>query len=118
MNSTGFIRGYMSKSMKGEDFIIHVATCIEKQLKEWDEKYEVSLLKLANYELVVLNKDKVYQVTISEEELEYLQHKSPFSLDYQIWKELQNQGIKLIRDKGNYLEHVFPEFRQNEGGTR
>jgi hypothetical protein len=118
MNTTGFIRGYMSKSYKGEDFIIHVATCIEKQLKEWDANYEVSLLKLANYELVVLNKDKVYQVTISEEELNYLQHQSPYSLDHRIWEELRNQGVVLIRGTGNYLEHVFPEFRQNEDGTR
>ena len=55
MNFSGVVRGYMSKSFSSERFILHVADTIEKQLKEWNPLYEVFLMKLKNYEVVIKN---------------------------------------------------------------
>lgn len=107
MNISGVIRGYMSKNMNVEEFIVHVATLMEKQLKEWDENYEVYVMKLADYEFVVKNNDTYYGVDISEDEIDFLQNKSPFALDKKLWAELEKQGINILRGYGDYLEKVF-----------
>ncbi len=104
MNVSGMIRGYMSKNQSGEEYIRFVATSIEKQLKEWDSRYEVMLLQLKNYELVVLNGGHSYLVTLSKDEVEVLKNKGPFALDRIIWSELKNQGLPILSGFGNYLE--------------
>src|SRR5690606_12279634 len=73
MKTTGFIRGYMSKNLKGEKFIEHVATCIEQQLQEWDPNYQVQVIHLANYEIVIKNNNVICNLTISKNELVNLQ---------------------------------------------
>ena len=107
MNISGVIRGYMSKNMSVEEFIVHVATLMEKQLKEWDENYEVYVMKLADYEVVVKNNDTYYGVDISEFEIDFLQNKSPFSLDKKLCAELEKQGLNILRGYGDYLDKVF-----------
>lgn len=106
MNTSGVFRGYMSKSFNGEKFIELVADTIERQLQEWDSKYEVFLMKLANYEIMIKNKETYYHVGISVQELDFLQNKSPFSLDRKIWLELQNQGLQIKKGYGDYIEKV------------
>lgn len=108
MNSSGLSRGMMSKSLKAEQFIIHVISCIEKEIQEWNPNFNVMLLKLQNYELFINGKES-YQVTISESEARTLQHQSPYSLDRRIWLELKEQGLEIIRGYGNYLDYVFSE---------
>lgn len=76
----GVIRSYISKSMKAERFIILLAKLIECQLQEWDRAYELILMKLPDYTMVVKNKDDSYEVTIAENELATLQKRSPYSL--------------------------------------
>lgn len=107
MNASGFLRGLMSKNLSGEDFIKHVAHSIEKQLQEWDEHYEVFLMKLADYEFMIKNKDTYYHVQISQLELETLQNKSPFSLDKRIWLDLKDQGLPIIMGLGDYLDKAL-----------
>ena len=107
MNNSGFIRGIMSKNFDQEKFLLHVGETIEKQLQEWDENYRVNILKMNNYIFIVKNKEKDFWLEISEQELEKLQHKSPYSLDYQIWTMLAIQGIDIKFGNGDYLEKVF-----------
>jgi hypothetical protein len=107
MNSIGFIRGYMSKNLNHEKFIHHVADIIEKQLQEWSPNYEVFLMKLTNYELMIKNGETYYHVEISEQELDFLQNQSPFSLDRKIWLELQRQGMQIFKGFGDYLDKVL-----------
>jgi hypothetical protein len=107
MNTTGFIRGYMSKNQTGEKFLQHVATCVERQLQEWDADYEVQVIKLANYEIVIKNNQGIFNLTISQTELANLQSRSPYALDRFIWKELKEKGIKFEEYGGNYLSYVF-----------
>ncbi|WP_096273332.1 hypothetical protein [Paucisalibacillus globulus] len=107
MNTTGFIRGYMSKNLKGEKFIEHVATCIEQQLQEWDPNYQVQVIHLANYEIVIKNNNVICNLTISKNELVNLQSRSPYALDRFIWRKLKEKGVKYGEYGGNYLTYVF-----------
>lgn len=107
MNISGMVRGYMSKNMNSEKFMITVVESIEKQLKDWDQEYEVLLLKLKNYEIIVKKKDYSYHVSLSDDELSSLQLKSPFSLDRKIWNELQSLGIEIIKGHSKYIDYVF-----------
>jgi hypothetical protein len=107
MNMMGFLRGYMSKNYSSEKFIKHVSDIIEKQLQEWDLNYEVFLMKLTNYELMIKNGETYYHLEISEQELNFLQNKSPFSLDRKIWLEMQKQGIQIFKGYGDYLDKVL-----------
>ncbi|OZU89628.1 hypothetical protein CIL03_00335 [Virgibacillus indicus] len=107
MNNSGWIRGYMSKSYSGEDFLIHVGTCIEDQLKEWDEGYAVNIMKFRDYVFVVKNGDKYYEMELTKDEVELLKGKSPYSLDRKIWLELMNQGLEILEGFGNYIGRVL-----------
>ncbi|WP_099363609.1 hypothetical protein [Fredinandcohnia onubensis] len=112
MNTSGFIRGMMSKSMESEKFFIHVATCIEQELQEWDPDFKVMVMKLKNYELFVTGKQDSLQFTIAETEINNLQQRGPYALDRKIWRELEQQGLQIIRGSGNYLGYVFMEKKE------
>ncbi|NMD71771.1 hypothetical protein HHO41_15840 [Bacillus sp. DNRA2] len=107
MNVSGWIRAYMSKSMNNEEFLIKVANVIEKQLKEWDENYEVYIMKLTDYEFNVKKGETYLEVVLTEAELDELQKQAPFSLDVKIWKELERQGLEIIKGHGNYLDSIL-----------
>ena len=95
MNSNGFARGLMAKNSNEVDFLKHVASVVERQLKEWDEKYEVMVIKGLHYEFVVNHNDDFYHLQLSDQDIHELQKKSPYALDRKIWRELENQGLKL-----------------------
>ncbi|RFB12697.1 hypothetical protein DZB84_18260 [Bacillus sp. HNG] len=109
MNTSGFLRGMMSKNMEGEKYLIHVATCVEQELQERDPDGKVIVMKLENYVLFVTGKQDSYQLTITETELTTLQQRDPYALDRKIWRDLEQQGLQIIRGSGNYLEYVFME---------
>lgn len=93
--------------MGSEDFLLYVAKTIEKQLKEWDMAYEVLVLKLKNYEIMVKNMETYYHSTVSEWELFQLQCQSPFAVDKKLWRDLMNDGLPIKKGTGNYLDLVF-----------
>lgn len=62
MNSSGMIRGYMSKSCSAERYLIHVGTTIERQLQKWDSNYGVNIMKFTDYVFVVRNVDIYYEM--------------------------------------------------------
>jgi len=111
LNSTGFVRGMMSKSFEIEDYLNHVVTTIGRQLNMWDERYEVSLfhdlLAETNYEVIVKLEDKTYQVDLELSNVAALQDKSPYSLDRHIWESLKNQGLVIEKTHGDYLEKCY-----------
>jgi hypothetical protein len=107
MNINGLERRHNARKMKGDDFLKYVATEMENQLKEWDEEYEVMIMKLANYEFIVKNKQRYYEVTLSEDKLTILQKEDPYAIDKKLWKKLQNKGLPIIKGKGNYMDFVL-----------
>ena len=87
--------------------MILVGEGIEQQLKEWDEAYEVNIMKFKDYIFVVKNGATCYEVFISESLLAELQEQSPFSLDQKIWLELEAQGLEVVMGYGDYLMKVL-----------
>ena len=80
---------------------------IERQLKEWDEKYEVMVMKWIDYEFVVNHNDDFYHLQLSDQDIHELQMKGPHALDQKIWLELEKQGLTIILGYGNYLDFIF-----------
>ncbi|WP_062050456.1 hypothetical protein [Bacillus sp. JCM 19034] len=95
MNMNGFARKYMTKNKTHEEFLMHVADVIERQLREWDESCEVYVMKMNNYELVVKCNLEYYHVLLSDKELITLQKQAPYELDRFIWRELRKKGLRM-----------------------
>lgn len=80
MNTIGFIRGYMAKNMKAEDFIEVVVSALSREFEE--EK-----IKLVNRHDKFTISMGDYMVIMSEERIEKL--KSPYGLDKYILQEFE-----------------------------
>jgi hypothetical protein len=107
MNINGMARSYMARFQSGEEFFKRVADFIERQLHEWDPNYEVFLMKFSDYELMVKNGERYYHVFVTEPELTELQKRAPYALDQKIWKELEKQGLPILKGYGNYLDSIL-----------
>ena len=111
LNSTGFVRGMMSKSTETEVYFKHVVKTIGHQLEKWDEHYEVkllqNLLEETSYDVIVKLEDKTYQINLELPFVEALQNKSPYALDRHIWESLKKEGLTIEKTHGDYLENVL-----------
>jgi len=111
VNSTGFVRGMMSKSMETEMYLTHVVKTIRRQLENWDERYEVKLqqdlLEETNYEVNVTLEDKTYRIHLDYPTVAALQDKSPYSLDRHIWESLKSKGLVIEKTHGDYLDKCY-----------
>lgn len=107
MNINAIARGMMTKRCTPDDFIQHVASMIEYQLKEWDEEYEVFLMKFQDYQLVVKRRNLYYDVFMTEEAIAEMQAHGAFTLDRVIWMTLHKQGLPIYKGFGNYIEAVL-----------
>lgn len=114
MNSSGWIRGMMAKNYENEKFLLHVGEGIEKQLQEWDANYSVNIMKLRDYHFVVRIGEKYYETVLSEKDIRELQSKGPYSLDYKIWSDLEEEGLEIKWGYGDYLDKVFWGRRVNK----
>src|SRR5690625_1200523 len=103
------MRGMMAKAMETDQFMKHVVTTINRQLKLWNDGYEISLLQdlLGQnfYKIVVKIEDKVLQINLQCTDVEHLQAKWPYALDQHIWRRLANKGLVIETSNGNYLEY-------------
>ena len=111
MNSTGFVRVMMSKSMETEMYLTHVVETIRRQLEKWDERYEVKLhldlLDETSYEVIVNLEDITHRVHLDFPTVAILQDKSPYSLDRHIWKSLKKEGLMIEQIHGDYLDKCY-----------
>ena len=107
MNVNRFARSIMAENYDGESFLLHVSAVIERQLKEWDETYDVIVMKLIDYEVVVKKENRYYELLLTEKALLSLQQKSPYALDRYLWLELEKQGLRIVRGNGDYIESVM-----------
>lgn len=106
MNTSGWIRGMIAKNYENEAFLLFVGEGIERQLQEWDEKYAVNIMKLADYHFIVKNGETYYETVISKSRIAELQAVSSFALDAEIWSGLERDGLTIIKGYGNYLDYV------------
>lgn len=98
MNSIGDERGYIVKSLSVQEFFHHVVGCVERKLKEWDSEYQVYIVKLADYNLIVKKGCYTYSVDLSEEEIESLQKCGGYALDREIWRQLERKGVAVRQE--------------------
>ncbi len=109
MNVSAIMREMIAKSRNNEQFLLHVAELIETQLKEWDNRYEVFVMLLKNYEIAVKLGEQYYHTSISNEEIGALKKEGPFALDRKLWTALQKEGLPIKESQGNYLQLVFED---------
>lgn len=107
MNMKDFAREHIAKNKNEQEFFYHVVGCIEDQLREWDKEYRVYIVKLTDYNLVVKDGPKTYNVELSEEEIKSLQSRSSYALDREIWRQLKRQGVPVKLDNGDYLKKIL-----------
>lgn len=109
MNVSANMREIIVKNRNNEQFLLHVAELMERQLKEWDYRFEVYVMLLKNYEIAVKLEDQYFHTSISGEEIGRLKKKGPFALDRRLWTDLQKEGLPIKESQGNYLKLVFSE---------
>lgn len=113
MNTNTFFRSTMANNFATRKFFKRVANDIESQLQEWHVDYKVTVETWRTYALCVKNSEKTYQVALSKNLVDILQHETPYALDVALWKGLVNQGLELQDANSNYLE-IALNFDQYE----
>lgn len=110
MNSSGWIRGMMTKLYETEKVLAQVVDTIRRQLYKWDTEYHVKLLEELLekdiYYIVVTKNEASYRVTLPKHHVTRLQETSPYALDKHIWNVLKQQGLQVQESSGNYLKHL------------
>ncbi|MGX9136523.1 hypothetical protein ACWV26_19660 [Rummeliibacillus sp. JY-2-4R] len=116
MNTNAFFRTTMANSFATRKFFKRVASDIEGQLQEWHKGYKVTVETWRTYVLCIQNDERTYQVALSKNFVDILQHEAPYALDLALWKGLISQGFELQETKGNYLEVVldFSNYEQQK----
>ena len=101
MNSSGYIRGYMSKNMNADRFIEVVAGALKREFKE----EEVNLKKFNNRFKISMGK---YNLEMSNNLIDEL--KSPYGVDRYILEEFENQGFVFDSNRSQYIRYCFNDF--------
>ncbi|MGN9166191.1 hypothetical protein ACTNDY_13075 [Tissierellaceae bacterium HCP3S3_D8] len=103
MNTTGFIRGYMVKNMKAEDFIKIVVSDLNKEFEEVKEGVK---LENTNDEFIITMEK--YRITVSKELIDKL--KSPYGIDKYILEEFEKQGFTFDKNRSQYIQYCFGNY--------
>ena len=103
MNTSGYIRGYMSKNMKAEEFIVVVVSALNKEFVEI--KNRVRLDKINDEFIVTMDE---YVITLSKELIAKL--KSPYRVDKYILEEFEKQGFNFDRNRSQYIQYCFGNY--------
>ncbi len=106
----------MANNFATRKFFKRVASDIESQLQEWNKGYKVTVETWRTYVLCVQNDEQSYQVALSKNFVDILQHETPYALDLALWRGLISQGFELQEVNGNYLEVIFdfPNYEQQK----
>ena len=97
VNSSGMLRGYMSKNMKAEEFIEVVRKALSKEFEEvvnLEENDNIFTISLKNY-----------QVSMSKGLIEEIQ--SPYSVDRYILDEFKKQGFEFDKNRSQYIQYCY-----------
>lgn len=101
MNTSGMLRGYMSKNMKAEEFIKVVVNALSR---EFESTVKLERIDENSFKISL---DK-FQVIMSVELINKL--KSPYGLDKFILEEFEKQGFKFDRNRSQYIKYCFGNF--------
>ena len=98
MNTTGFIRGYMAKGMKTEEFLNKIVDTLSKEFEK-----EVKVENISEEEIRIIMDN--YVVRTSMKYLEKI--KSPYGIDRYILESLEKEGFRLDRNRSQYIQYCF-----------
>lgn len=109
MNTSGWIRGMMSKSMSDYDFFNHVAECMAREFEE-----ETTTVLTTSFYAVSI---KGYTVIIERDLVSSLRIKGAFSLDRYIYERLEEKGFKIDKERSQYIRYCFGVFYKRDDGS-
>ena len=98
MNTTGMLRGYMSKNMKAEEFIKVVVRALSCEFEK-----EVGLESICDDEFKITLDD--YVIIINEELINKLN--KPHGIDRFILEGFEAQGFIFDRNRSQYVQCCF-----------
>lgn len=116
MNTNAFFRSTMANNFTARKFFKRVVNDIESQLKEWHEDIQVTIETWRTYSLCVQHGERTFQVALSKNLVDILQHEAPYALDATLWNGLIKQGLVIQDTEGNYLESTldFLKYKQQK----
>lgn len=103
MNTSGLIRGYMSKNIAIEEFMDRVVEALNKEFHGEVDEIKVKLID-ENF-IITMKECKVVIDKIFAEGL-----KSPYGLDKYILEELKKQGFKFSKDRSQYIQYCYGNY--------
>ena len=102
MNTTGMIRGYMSKNMKEQEFIKVVIRALSR---EFDTKVELESINENEFKITINNCGVVMSMKLIKE----LQ--SPYGVDRFLLQEFEKQGFKFDKNRSQYIQYCFGIYK-------
>lgn len=109
MNTSGWIRGMMSKNMSDYEFFNHVAECITREFEEeavpifTDSFYGISFMG--------------YTFIIERDLVSSLRAKGAYALDRYIYERLEEKGLRIDKERSQYIRYCFGVFYSREDGS-
>lgn len=98
MNTTGFIRGYMAKSMNASEYLEVVVKALST---EFDSKVIVESISQSNIRIVMDN----YEVITNIKDISELS--KPYGIDKFILQSFAKQGFKFDINRSQYIQYCF-----------
>jgi len=103
MNTTGFIRGYMAKSMTASEYLQVVVKALSM---EFGSKVIVENISQGDIRIVMDN----YEVTTSIKDISELS--KPYGIDKFILQSFAKQGFKFDINRSQYVQYCFGIYNQ------
>lgn len=97
MNTTGFIRGYMARSMKDKDFLKFIISTISKEFEK-----EVRMDIINDEYLIIMDR---YRIKMGKKLISKI--KSPYGIDKYILEEFEKQGFTFDGNRSQYIQYCF-----------
>lgn len=102
MNTTGMLRGYMSKNMKAEELIKVVARALSC---EFEKEVELECISDDEFKIALDN----FVVIMSKELINTL--KSAYGIDRFILESFEDQGLIFDRNRSQYIQYCFGVYK-------
>jgi hypothetical protein len=99
VNTSGWVRGYISHNSPVDKFISFVCSTIGS---EFDTLVEA--IKENNNYIFIMDK---YIIKLSKDELKYLQNKGAYTLDKYILDRFLEQGFEFNKHRSQYIEYCY-----------
>jgi hypothetical protein len=110
LHANVLIRGYMQCHLKTETFAAHVASCVKRQLLEFDKKAEFEMDHHTNFFLFYGQAfERPFMSLLTLAEVEELKAEGPYALDRIIWCDIQKKGIPIEKTTHYLLTVLFKE---------